>query len=87
MLCDGRLRLPHQDDDREPMRRRTLQALPATHEILVVGTGTWVCFPVLEARKNEINQGVLEINPERLDCCLINRRWLLDANLDADTAR
>ena len=52
---------------------------------IVVGTGTWVCFPVLEARKNEINQGVLEINPERLDCCLINRRWLLDANLNANT--
>ena len=40
---------------------------------LVVGTGTWVCFPVLEARKNEINQGVLEINPERLDGS--RQRW------------
>ena len=31
--CDGRLRLPHQDDDREPVCGRTLQALPATHKI------------------------------------------------------
>ena len=27
------LRLPHQDHDREPVRRRALQTIPGAHEI------------------------------------------------------
>jgi hypothetical protein len=41
------LRLPHQDDDREPMRRRTLQTLPGAHEIKKLAKNLQVTNKVL----------------------------------------